>query len=172
MRTSALPLQALAGILYVLAQVLLGSQLILFDRAFAFLYLGFLLLLPFEIGPIWLMLIGFLTGLFIDLFYDTVGVHAIACLVTMFLRPNMVNILMPQGGIESGARPSLRTMGSSWFVPYALVLIFIHHLVLFFVEAFTFRAFFFTLGNAFFSTLITFASIVLLQLAFYPKQRI
>lgn len=163
--------QGITYLFYVLVQVLLGSQLILFDKAFAFLYVGFLLMLPFETGPLLLMTVGFFTGLSVDIFYDTVGINATACLIIMYIRPFVVNSLMPQGGVEIGTSPSMKNMGWMWFTTYSLLLVFIHHLVLFFMEAFSFRSFLHTLTNVLASTLLTFFTLVLIQLAFYSKSK-
>ena len=165
------PIQLLIALLYLITQVLLGSQLHLFDTAFCFMYVGFLLMLPFETGPIVGMVMGFSLGLGVDLFYDTLGINAIASLVLMYLRPAIVNLLMPQGGLEAGTTPSLRMMGGSWYLRYTLVLLLVHHLVLFYLEAFTFRFFFRTLLSVFSSVLITFATLVIIQLTFYRKLR-
>ncbi|HAA13754.1 MAG TPA: Rod shape-determining protein MreD [Cytophagales bacterium] len=172
MNLRSAPIQFVLALLYIVAQAYLGSQLVLFETAFTFLHVGFLLMLPFEVGPIALMLVGFFMGLGVDVFSDTLGIHAVAGTVMMFMRPGVVNILMPQGGIESGILPSLRMMGLSWYLRYALSLILVHHLVLFFLEAFTFRYFLHTFTQALASTVITFMAVVIIQLSFYRKKRI
>jgi len=171
MNIRSAPVQFIFAILYILAQAYLGSQLVLFDTAFTFLHVGFLLVLPFEVGPIALMLVGFFMGLGVDIFSDTLGIHAVAGTVLMFMRPGIVNLLMPQGGIESGTLPSLRMMGLSWYLRYSLSLIFVHHLVLFFLEAFTFRYFLQTFSQVLASTILTFVALVIIQLTFYQKKR-
>ncbi|MEL6534435.1 MAG: Rod shape-determining protein MreD [Bacteroidota bacterium] len=172
MNARSIPAQILLALLYVVTQAYLGSQLVLFDTAFTFLYIGFLLMLPFEVGPITLMVVGFFMGLGVDVFSDTLGINAVASTVMMFIRPGVVNILMPQGGLESGAVPSLRMMGLGWYLRYTLSLIFVHHLVLFFLEAFTFRYFLQTISQVLASSVITFMTLLIIQLAFYRKTRV
>ena len=155
--------------LYVLFQVLLLKNFIIFDTAFCFLYVAFILLLPLETGPLALMIIAFLTGFSIDLFYDSIGVNAAASVFIAFLRPYWLKIVTPRGGYEEIVIPNLKTMDFGWFFTYSLPLIFIHHLVLFYLEAGGFGLFFFTLTKVLFSTLFTFIVIVLTQYLFYKK---
>ena len=66
---------------YVLLQVLLLRNLVLFNSAFCFLYIAFILLLPIEWNSLVLMVIGFFLGFTIDIFYDSMGLHAMATVV-------------------------------------------------------------------------------------------
>lgn len=155
--------------LYVLFQVLLLKNFILFDTSFCFLYIAFILMLPIEIGPMMLILVAFATGLSVDVFYDSLGVNAAASVFIAFLRPYWLNIVTPRGGYEDIIIPSLKTMGLGWFFTYSLPLIFIHLFILFFLEAGGFDLFFFNLSKVFFSTILTFFVIVLTQYLFYKK---
>ncbi|MFM8740093.1 MAG: rod shape-determining protein MreD, partial [Cytophagales bacterium] len=63
---------------YVLAQVLVLQNLVLFNTAFCFLYIFFILLLPKELNTILLMLIGLVLGFSIDVFYNSLGLHELS----------------------------------------------------------------------------------------------
>lgn len=154
---------------YVLAQTLLLKNFVLFDTAFCFLYIGFILMLPLQIGPLLLMLISFGTGFAVDLFYDSIGVNAAASVFIGFLRPYWLNIVTPRGGYEEVVIPNLRTIDFGWFLTYSLPLIFLHHFVLFFLESGGFAMFFFTLAKVLFSTILTFFILILTQFLFYKK---
>ncbi len=62
---------------YVLAQVVFLKNLVLFNSAFCFLYVAFILLLPFDLSNLRIVLIGFLLGFTIDIFYEQ---HGAACI--------------------------------------------------------------------------------------------
>lgn len=158
-------------VLYSLLQVMILKDIVLFDKAFVFVYIAFLLLLPFETSPIALMLLGLVLGTIIDVFYDTLGMHAAACVLLGFLRPYWIRTITPQGGYESGASPRLSIMGFQWFAGYALLLIVIHHFALFFIEAGGFNMFFFTFTKVLFSSLFTFILIVIIQYLVYRRSR-
>jgi len=157
--------------LYVLVQVLLLKNLVVFDKGFCFLYIAFLLLLPVETNVVWLMLLGFITGFTVDTFYDSLGIHASASVFIMFIRNYWLNLLTPQGGYDLGAVPTIRLSGWQWFSFYILPLIFVHHALLFFIESAGFGLFGFTLSKIFFSTLFTFVLIMITQYLFYNKRR-
>ncbi|MDN5203491.1 Rod shape-determining protein MreD [Fulvivirgaceae bacterium BMA10] len=165
--------QILYFILYLSIQVIFIKNVVLFGRGFCFLYIVFLLLLPLEIGPLALMLIGFLTGFIVDVFYDSLGMHAAACVLIMFLRPHLMNVLTPRGGYEQVPVPTLKLMGLEWFSTYTFILVFIHSMALFYIEAGGFNRFFFTFSKVISSSILTFILIIILQYLFYmPKRRI
>lgn len=171
MNNQYLPGIIFSFILYLLLQVTLVRNMVLFDVAFCYVYLAFLILLPFEIRPVLLMIIGFLCGLMVDIFYDSLGIHAAACVLIAFIRPFWTKTVPPRGGYEMGMRPTIKIMGFSWFLTFTLPLILIHHAVLFFVEAGGLHLFGFTLVKVISSTILTFLVIVILQYLFYRSSR-
>lgn len=154
---------------YVLLQVLLFNKMVLWGKGFAFVYVGYLLTFPFELGVIPAMLIGFVTGVSVDVFSNTLGIHAAASVLLMYSRPFLLNLLTPHGGYPVGASPRPVSMGFGWFSTYAIILIFIHHLFLFFVEAGSFHLFFLTLQKVIISTLFTYSVVMILQYLFSGK---
>ena len=161
--------QVFVFLLFTGVQVTLLKNLVLFDTAFCFVYVGFLLFLPFEIGRTSLLLLGFLLGFVVDVFYDSLGIHAAAGVLIAFIRPAWINVLTPQGGYEINASPFIKQTAVTWFVSYTFALLFIHHTVIFFIEAGGLSIFFFTLVKVFSSTIFTFFVLVLVQLLFYRK---
>lgn len=156
-------IQVLNFIFFMVAQLVLVRNFVLFDTAFCFVYVAFLLLLPYETSPVLLLFIALGTGLLVDTFYDTFGVHAAACVLIAFLRPLVMKTITPRGGYEGTVRISLRTMGADWFIIYALLLIFIHHLALFLIEASNWGLLWSSILKALASTLFTGSLIIILQ---------
>jgi len=163
--------QAIIWLLFVAGQLLLAQNLVLFNKAFCFIYIGFILLLPLGISRINLMLVGFLTGLIIDIFYNSLGTHMAATTLLAFLRPLWINAITPRGGYENVSAPALKNLGLSWFLAYALPLMALHFLTIFFIEAGGFHLFVFVLIKVLASTLLTTFVLVLLQYLFYSKGR-
>jgi rod shape-determining protein MreD len=123
----------------------------------------FILLLPFEI-PAWLLLIiSFFTGLIIDLFSGTPGMHTSATLLAGFVRPFVLRIISPRDGYESGADPSMFVYGFRWFLTYTAIIVFIHHTALFYLEVFRLTDFFRTLARVLLSSLFSVTFILLLE---------
>src|SRR5688572_12401778 len=101
-------------ILLILFQVLVLDQILIHQLVNPYLYMLFILLLPFNLPRPALQLLGFLLGLTLDMFTDTMGLHAAACVFIAYLRPFILNILSPQGGFEGTQRtPSVTSMGTS-----------------------------------------------------------
>lgn len=133
-----------------------------------YLYILFLLLLPFE-TPGWLLLTSsFLLGLGVDMFSGTGGIHAAAITLMAFMRPLTLTFIASRREYEPGINPTIADLGLQWFFSYAGVLTLIHHLALFLLEMFSFSGFFDTLRRAFLSTLVTFSLILIVQYLFYP----
>jgi len=163
-------LQIVSFFIYLFYQVLILQNVVLFHTAFCFLYIAYLLVLPVETNPMALIAIGFVMGLSIDTFYDSLGLHAFACVLIMYLRNYWLSNLTPQGGYNSNDTPSLALNGLQWFTVYATPMVFIHHSVLFFAEAGGFDMFWFTLWKIITSTLFTLLVILIAQFLF-PSRR-
>lgn len=163
--------QVIAFFIYLFYQVLILQNVVLFHTAFCFLYILYLLLLPVETNPLMLMGIGFLMGFAVDMFYESIGLHAFACVLIMYVRNFWLNSMTPQGGYDSNSTPSLALGGFQWFIIYSLPLVFLHHSVLFFMEAGGFGMFWFTLWKIITSTFFTMLVILIAQFLFPSKRR-
>lgn len=155
-------------VLYLLLQILLFRRLVLFDSAFCFMYIGFLLFLPMEWSVVYLLLAGFTTGLLVDIFQNSAGLHAGATVLVAFIRNGWLRIITPQGGYESSG--SFRHPGVLWLLSYLVPLVFVHQIVLFFTEAGTFRLFGLTLGRVVLSSLYTILILFLIRLVFFSRR--
>jgi rod shape-determining protein MreD len=133
-------------------------------------YLYFILMLPIH-TPGWLLLgLAFITGFTVDLFSHTIGMHTIATVFLAFCRPGILNFLSPREGYEFGVKPTISNMGIGWFLAYAGTLVFLHHLLLFYVEVFKFSEFFYTFLRVLLSALSTLILLVLAQYLTYRKK--
>lgn len=159
-------IQAISFFIYLFYQVLILKSIVLFDTAFCFLYVAYLFFLPVETNPLILMLMGFLMGFSVDIFYDSLGLHAFACVFVMYVRNYYLSRITPQGGYDSNATPSIAVNGMQWFLVYTIPLVFLHHLVLFFVEAGGTDMFWFTLWKVIMSTVFTSIVTVVVQYLF------
>jgi len=75
-----------------------------------------------------LLVIGLMTGLSLDYFTQTPGLHAAACLLIAYIRPFVINILLPKDSTEFNYRePSPRTLGWTPYGIYVLILTIFHH---------------------------------------------
>lgn len=104
-----------------------------------YVYVLFIMLLPFE-TPKWsLLLNGFLIGIIIDIFSGTPGLNAAATVFMAFVRPFIIGITTRKSDIEDKNAPTITEMGLQWFLVYGLLLLLLHNLVLFWLEAFSIK---------------------------------
>jgi hypothetical protein len=106
------------------------------------LYYLFILWLPFSLNRLSLLLIAFVTGLTLDYFTQTPGLHAAACVLIAYVRPFIISILIPKDTAEFNYRePSPRAMGWAPYSVYVFVLTVLHHTYLTLLEWLQFGTF-------------------------------
>lgn len=152
-------------------QVFVFRNFVFLNYGFCFIYLLFLLSLPMELSITVGMVLALVTGLVIDLFYQTLGIHAAAGVLLMFLKPYWLSLNVPRSGYEVSQPPLIRQYGLSWFLVYSLPLIFIYSLAVLFIEAGNSGLFWLILSKALVTTIVTLFFIVIAQYLFYPKTK-
>jgi rod shape-determining protein MreD len=154
-------------ILLILLQVILFNNIQFSGYVNPYVYIMFILLLPVEI-PSWLLLIlSFLTGLTIDFFSGSPGMHSSATLLAGFVRPAILRIVSPRDGYNPGSDPSMMTYGFTWFFSYTLLIVLVHHTTLFYLEVFRFADFFRTFLRVLLSSFFSITFILLIE--YYRK---
>ena len=151
-------------VLLILLQVLVLNNINLGGYLNPYVYVMFILLLPFE-TPKWLLLLSaFVLGFTVDIFTASMGMHAAAATFMAFLRPSVSRIIHSRKEYEPGIKPGINDLGIRWFFSYTLILVFAHNLVLFFVEVFRFEEFFSTMSRVILSTLLSTLLIIIINL--------
>lgn len=154
----------------ILLQVALFKNIGYYNLASPFPYIFFILLLPIGIPNLLIFVLAFLTGLTIDAFYDSLGVHAAACVSLAFFRIFFHKITLEVDIKNSFNTPSLSEMSFKWFLPYVFFGTLVHHFVLFLVESFSFENILYTLSSIVISSIFTTIIILLMSLLIYRKK--
>jgi rod shape-determining protein MreD len=142
-------------VVLILLQILLLNNIQFSGYVNPYLYILFIIILPFS-TPRWLLLVlGFITGIIIDIFMNTLGLHASATLFMAFMRPFILSSFSPRDGYEVGTRPVPADYGFGWFFKYSILMVAMHHLFYFFVEAFDKELFLLTLSKSLLSTVVS-----------------
>ncbi|MEN8156345.1 MAG: rod shape-determining protein MreD [Bacteroidota bacterium] len=153
----------------ILFQVLVMDNVMINGYMVPYVYLLFILLMPFE-TPRWIVLLsGFLLGFGIDIFEHTLGMHTAATVLVAFIRPYILGLMAPRDGYEPDTFPRIRYYGLLWFLKYTLIIVFMHHLVLFYLEVFQLHNFLTTLLRVVLSSVLSAATIVLSQYFVFRK---
>lgn len=162
-------------LIYVLLQEVLFRNLTLYQSAFCFIYVAFIMVLPMDTTRILSMIVAFFLGLSIDIFENTLGIHAAATTLIAFIRPNVFYLYNTQTSLsstmEADNEVSINTLGTRQFVFYAFTIILIHHTTFFLIESFKAEFFFRQVYRILFSTLYTLIVVVIFQYLFYTSAR-
>jgi hypothetical protein len=157
-------------VLLALAQVFIFNNIQVIGYINPQVYVLFILMLPFEISGFWLLTMAFMMGLSIDFFQHTPGMHAAASVVLAFLRPGVIRLVGNKDDLEPWQYPNIRDSGTMWFLAYTLILVFLHHLFLFYLEVARFSEFFQTLLKVLINTVLTSLIIMLIQFLFFSRK--
>ena len=134
-----------------------------------YIYILFILLLPFETPKVVLLFLAMLLGLSVDMFTDTLGMHASASVFMAFIRPYILLTISPRDGYEPGTFPRAYYYGFIWFFKYSLILILLHHLFLFTVETFSFINYYLVIWRTILSTVFTSIAVMISQFIIFRK---
>lgn len=162
---------ALTAILLLVLQVLVLKSFVLFGLGFCFLYVMFLLFLPYEMGHSGLMITGLVVGIIVDLFYNTMGIHAAASVFIMFVRPFWMKANKPRSGYEVNDLPNISNYGLGWFITYSLPLIILHALTVFLIESGSGHLIGLAILKALLTSAISLVFMVAIQYLFYTKAK-
>ena len=156
-------------IVVIIFQVMVMDNVMINGYMVPYLYLLFILLMPFE-TPRWMQLLsGFALGMGIDLFENTPGMHTAATVLVAFIRPYLLDLLAPRDGYEPETFPRIHYYGFVWFLKYTFIIVVIHHFMLFYLEVFQLKDFFSTLLRVILSSVLSASTIVLSQYFVFRK---
>lgn len=151
-------------------QVVLFKNIGYYNLATFFPYILIILLLPLGTSNFFVYALAFATGLAIDAFYDSMGIHTAACVALAWFRIVFIRITLEMDVRQSSDSPSWGDLGSKWYISYVFFGTLIHHLTLFVIEVFSFQNFLMTSLSILLSSLSTFAIILLISLLFYKRK--
>ncbi|NOT37797.1 MAG: hypothetical protein HOP11_10510 [Saprospiraceae bacterium] len=120
-----------------------------------------IMLLPLNLPTFIVFLVAFFSGLIVDSFYGSIGVHASACLWMAAIRTFVLKLLEPKSGYAITQKPNSNHLGMVWFLQYSAILCFVYLFIYFTLDEFTWVY----IGTIMLKTICSFAiSIVLIFL--------
>jgi len=155
-------------VLFILFQVFILNEVPpLHQFIVPYVYFLYILWLPFKMNRFALLVVGFVFGLTLDYFTGTPGLHAAPCALIAYLRPFLLNLLIPQETTEqSYIEPGPKSMGWAPYGLYVGILTFIHHFYLVLIEWLQFGNFIYFIGKVAGTTAISLLMIFIAELLF------
>ncbi len=155
--------------------LLLAVQVVIFNN-FNFLgyinpfpYILFIILYPVNGNKYALLLSSFFLGITMDLFCNSGGVHATACLLLAFVRPSIFKFSFGLSYEYQTVRLN-DTLTPERF-SFILIAVIIHHLTLFVLEVFTFEYLWDIVLRTIISTIFTLIICILIIYLIKPSKR-
>lgn len=118
-------------------------------------YIAFIIMLPMEMAPVVVLILGLLLGVTVDWFSGASGLHTIATVAAAFLRLTTLRLFVGREQIQLGGVPTPKRIGRGNFIKYSAIVVGIHGLIYFTVEAFSFHQFHLTLLRVVASGILT-----------------
>jgi len=157
----------------ILFQVFVLDKIRLHQLVTPYVYFIFILWLPFKINRTMLMFLSFVLGMTLDSFRHHPGFHAAACVLMAYVRPFIINLMIPQEGAETNyEEPSFRSMGGMLpYMIYAGLLIMLHNSWLFLLEAWQFADVWYFFSKTLLSTAIGLLLVLITEMLFSRNQK-
>ena len=166
---SALILNIFRFILLLAAQILIFNNIDLFGYINPYPYILFILLYPVNSNRSSLLIASFLLGLTVDLFANSGGVHATACLVLAYLRPTFFKFAFGLSYEYQTIKINDRLSPERF--TFILISILTHHFILFLLEFFKFTFILESLLRTIVTTLFTLIISILIIYLFKPNKK-
>ena len=101
------------------------------------LYTSFLLTFPLNVNKYFVVIVALFLGLSIDMFENTYGLNASACVFMAFVRPSILKRFQTDSPIEDIQELTIYNEDKQKYAIYSFVLIFCYYLWFFLLEEFS-----------------------------------
>jgi len=165
---SFLSVNTLRFIILILVQVIILNNINFLGYINPYLYILFILLYPVKNNRSLFIFLSFLLGLTIDMFSDSGGVHAAACVTIAFIRPAVLKFTF--GALYEHQTVKFATAEFISNLTYITILTFIHHIILFLLEVFNTSEILLIMRNTLFSSIFTIILSVLTIIIFKRRK--
>lgn len=156
--------------------LLLVLQILVFNHVYIFgfinpdVYLLALLLLPLTLPKSAQYGIAFATGLIVDIFDLTFGIHALAAMFMIALRPLIIKLLSINKKKMDETVPSPKNKDFKWLLYFTLLTVLVQQTFVSIIETWSFNRFGMTVLNILLNTLFTSLLILCIEYIFIPKK--
>lgn len=145
-------------VILVIIQVMILDHVLFLGYINPYLYLLFVIYLPINTSRAYVLILGFILGLSIDFFNNTGGIHAASTLFVAYIRPFLLKLSFGLS-YDYNTLKLNETNFKQQFL-YVILMVFVHHLLMFSLEYFSTNYIAEILKNTLYSSI--FSSIVII----------
>lgn len=156
-------------IVLVLIQALVLNNINFLGFINPYIYILFIILYPIKNNRLLFIFLSFLLGLTVDLFLDSGGVHAAACVTIAYARPVILKSVF--GAIYDHQTIKFSSTDFGQRITYFSIITLIHHLILFSLEIFNTSKIILILKKSLFSSIFTILLCILITILFSRKNK-
>lgn len=165
---SAVFWNSLRFVVAVLVQILICNHINFLGYINPLVYIYFILLFPFNANRSLFLVLAFALGLTIDMFSDSGGANAAACLFIAYIRPSVLRFAFGISYEHQSVKLENTAFGQR--MVYITILVFIHHSFLLSLEIFNISNILLILKNTLFFSIFTILIITLSITLFSQKK--
>lgn len=166
---SALIINIIRFILLLAAQIVIFNNINLFGYINPYPYILFILIYPVNSNKSGLLIASFCLGLVVDLFSNSGGIHAAACLILAYVRPTFFKFAFGLSYEYQTVKINDRLSPERF--TFILISISTHHLILFLLEYFKFSFVLSALLRTILSAIFTLIVSILIIYIFKPNKK-
>lgn len=166
---SALLVNIFRFILLLAVQIIIFNNMNFLGYISPFPYILFIILYPVNGNKSGLVLASFMLGLIMDMFSNSGGIHATACLVLAYFRPSIFKFAF--GLSYEYQTVKLNDVLTPERFSFILLSVVIHHFTLFILEAFQFSLILDILIRSLLSTIFTIIICIIIIYLIKPNKR-
>lgn len=153
----------------VLVQALVLNNINFLGYINPYVYILFIILFPVKNNRMLFIFLSFLLGFCVDLFLDSGGVHAAACVTVAYIRPLILKFSF--GMIYEHQTIKFNNTEFGQRLTYFAILTSIHHLILFSLEIFNTSKILLIFKKSLFSGIFTIILCLLITVLFSQKRK-
>lgn len=154
-------------VVVVLVQVLICNHIDFLGYINPLVYIYFILLFPFNSNRSLFLVLAFLLGLTIDMFSDTGGANAAACVIIAYIRPFVLRFAFGISYEHQSIKLENTAFGQRMM--YIIILTLVHHFFLFLLEIFNISNILLLLRNTLFFGIFTIL-VITLSITFFSRK--
>ncbi|MBP3289454.1 MAG: rod shape-determining protein MreD [Alistipes sp.] len=119
----------------VLLQVFLFDNIALSVYFHPLIYIAFIIILPLDMRPVWVLLLSALLGLTVDMATGQAGLNVMSTTAVGFMRTAIVGLICGRSMGFDDTIPSLHRFTTKNLVGYVVAMVVVHSAIYFFMES-------------------------------------